>query len=255
MDPTSRAGGREEAPLTYAMSRSAALGDRAAGTGAVRQDLAYDLIKRLFDVLLCLCALPVLIPVMLVLAVVIPWEDPGPPFFVQQRVGRGGRMFPMVKFRTMKVGAEDLEAVLSPEELREYGRSYKLKDDPRLIGADRAGDRSRCFGAVLRRTSADELPQILWNVLIRNDMSIVGPRPILRRELEEHYTPEEQALLQSVKPGLTGYWQAYARNEVSYEDGARQAMELYYVRERSLLLDGKILFATVGRVLSRKGAS
>ena len=100
----------------------------------------------------------------------------------------------------------------------------------------------------------DELPQIYWNILIKGNMSVIGPRPILRDELERHYTKEEQEKLLSIKPGLTGYWQAYARNNATYETGQRQKMELYYVDNRCLWLDLKILFATVGAVLSKSGA-
>ena len=105
------------------------------------------------------------------------------------------------------------------------------------------------IGNILRRTSMDELPQILN--IIKNDMSIIGPRPVLNEETLL-YGKDRDTLL-SVKPGLTGYWQAYARNDVGYADGRRQAMELYYIENRSLKFDTKIFFATIGRVLSRKG--
>ena len=95
--------------------------------------------------------------------------------------------------------------------------------------------------------------QIPYNVLLKGNMSLVGPRPILESELDENYTPEQQELLLSVKPGLTGYWQAYARNDAMYEDGKRQQMELYYVQNRSLWLDVKIIFATVSAVLRKSG--
>ena len=100
----------------------------------------------------------------------------------------------------------------------------------------------------------DEHPQILFNILIRGDMSVVGPRPILPEELAENYTPEEQAILLSAKPGLTGYWQAYARNNAVYANRERQAMELYYVRNRSFRLDIKIILHTVVSVLRKDGA-
>lgn len=115
------------------------------------------------------------------------------------------------------------------------------------------GDGSKCFGARLRQLSIDELPQIIWNVCIKGDMSIVGPRPILREELDRYYTPEQQEFLLSVKPGLTGYWQSYARNNAMYEDGKRQEMELYYVEHASIWLDIKIIFATIGAVLRKNG--
>jgi lipopolysaccharide/colanic/teichoic acid biosynthesis glycosyltransferase len=144
--------------------------------------------------------------------------------------------------------------MLTPEQLEEYRREYKLEDDPRLIGYKKPGDGSKCFGAFIRRTSIDELPQILFNICLRGNMSVVGPRPILRDELTENYTPAEQRALLSVKPGLTGYWQAYARNNATYESGERQHMELYYVKNASFLMDLKIIFATVGSVLKGSGA-
>ena len=144
--------------------------------------------------------------------------------------------------------------MLTPEQLAEYKKEYKLKDDPRLIGYKKAGDGNKCFGAKLRRMSLDELPQIMMNILILGNMSVFGPRPIIKSELKENYTPEEQKLLLSVKPGLTGYWQAYARNNVGYVNGERQKMELYYIHNRSFLLDIKIIFKTIITVLKRNGA-
>ena len=158
------------------------------------------------------------------------------------------------KFRSMKNGADDLEAMLTPKQLEEYKREYKLDDDPRLIGYKKVGDSKKCFGGIIRRLSIDELPQILFNICILGNMSIVGPRPILESELSEHYTLFEQSVLLSVKPGLTGYWQAYARNDVGYEEHRRQNMELYYVNNQSVWLDVKILFKTISSVILRKGA-
>ena len=154
----------------------------------------------------------------------------------------------------MKKHADDLEKMLTPEQLEEYHTEYKLLDDPRLLGYRKAGDGSRCFGAVIRKTSIDELPQILFNILLRGNMSVVGPRPILPDELEENYSPEEQKLLLSVKPGLTGYWQAYARNDATYASGERQQMELYYIYNRSFMLDIKIILQTVVSVVRKAGA-
>ena len=124
----------------------------------------------------------------------------------------------------MKKGADNLEAMLAPEQLEEYKREYKLDDDPRLIGYKKPGDSKKCFGGIIRRLSIDELPQILFNICILGNMSVIGPRPILESELTDHYSLAEQKALLSVKPGLTGYWQAYARNDVGYEDHERQDM-------------------------------
>ena len=215
----------------------------------------YEVFKRLFDIVSSFCvSLILLIPVVIISAIIVA-KDGWSPFYQHKRVGRNGKLLPMYKFRSMKKGADNLEKMLTPEQLAEYKKEYKLKDDPRLIGYKNPGDGNKCFGAKIRRMSLDELPQIMMNILIRGDMSVVGPRPVIESELKENYTPEEQKLLLSVKPGLTGYWQAYARNNVGYENGERQKMELFYVHNRSFLLDMKILFKTVFAVLMRNGAN
>ena len=188
------------------------------------------------------------------ISVVIVIMDFGSPFYVSKRVGYGRKVIGVLKFRSMKSGADNLERYLTPAQIAEYKKEYKLTDDPRLIGYKKVGDGDKCFGAFLRRSSLDELPQIFWNILILGNMSFVGPRPILLEELEQNYTRDEQKTLLSVKPGLTGYWQAYARNEASYLTGERQRMELYYIRNRSLLFDLRIMFATIKSVLCGKGA-
>lgn len=219
-----------------------------------RERRGYQFAKRCFDFVAALLVSLVLLLPMLIIAIVVMVKDFGSPFYAQCRVGKGGNTIRVCKFRSMKKGADDLEQMLSPEQLEEYRQEYKLKDDPRLLGYKKEGDGQRCFGALIRRTSVDELPQILFNILVRGDMSVVGPRPILAAELEENYTTEEQALLLSVKPGLTGYWQAYARNNATYASRERQDMELYYVRNCSFGLDMKIILQTVVSVLRRDGA-
>lgn len=214
----------------------------------------YLAIKRCFDFVSSFLASLILLIPLAVLALIVMIKDFGSPFYVQKRVGQYGKELRVAKLRSMKIGADRLEDMLSPEQLEEYHREYKLGDDPRLIGYRKPGDSKKCFGGFIRKASLDELPQIVWNICIKGDMSVVGPRPILLDELEENYTPEEQLLLLSIKPGLTGYWQAYARNTASYETGERKKMELYYVRNRSLWLDIKILFATVGAVIRGRGA-
>lgn len=188
-----------------------------------------------------------------ILAVAIMLKDFGNPFYFQSRMGQNGQEFKLVKLRSMKTGADRLENILSEQQIQEYRKEYKLSDDPRLIGWKKPGDGRRCFGAKLRRSSLDELPQILFNICFTGKMSLVGPRPILREELEENYTPEEQRLLLSVKPGLTGYWQAYARNNASYETGKRQEMELFYAKNANIMWDIKILFQTFEAVIRKQG--
>jgi lipopolysaccharide/colanic/teichoic acid biosynthesis glycosyltransferase len=140
----------------------------------------------------------------------------------------------------MRLNADRLEDMLTPEELEEYHKNFKLEHDPRITRV----------GAFLRKTSLDELPQ-LFNI-IGGSLSLVGPRPVLQEETELY--GEDRELLLSCKPGLTGLWQSRGRSNVTYEDGRRQALELQYVASRSMLLDVKILFWTVGAVLRMDGA-
>lgn len=201
----------------------------------------YPRIKRALDVIISVTALLIIWPIMLIIALLVK-RDGGPAFFAQSRVGRNGHLFKLYKFRSMKVGADKLETILSPEELAAYRKEYKLQNDPRITK----------LGNFLRKSSLDELPQ-LWNI-IRGDMSLVGPRPLLPSELTGNYTPEERQLLMSVQPGLTGYWQAMSRNESSYVTGERQVQELYYIGRVTFMMDLKIIFKTVERVITGKGA-
>jgi lipopolysaccharide/colanic/teichoic acid biosynthesis glycosyltransferase len=178
--------------------------------------------------------------VLLIIALAILLEDGGPVLYRSQRVGLHGRSISVYKFRSMKNHADRLEEMLTPEELAEYRKNYKLDRDPRITK----------MGRFLRKTSLDELPQLLN--IVGGSLSLVGPRPVLQEETELY--GKDRDLLLSCKPGLTGLWQVQGRSNVSYEDGQRQAMELKYVRERSLWLDIKILFMTVGAVVRMDGA-
>ena len=156
------------------------------------------------------------------------------------RVGRYGKPVTVYKFRSMRLHADRLEDMLTPEELAEYHKNYKLTSDPRVTKV----------GALLRKTSLDELPQ-LFNILM-GQLSLVGPRPVLQEETELY--GDKRSLLLSCKPGLTGLWQSRGRSNVTYENGRRQEMELRYVRERSLWLEFKILLWTVKAVVRMDGA-
>ena len=206
----------------------------------LREHQLYWIGRRTQDVILSSLALVVLSPVMLATAIAIVVDDPSAgPVFSQERIGRNGKPFKFYKFRSMCPNAEaKLDDLLDQNEMD--GPVFKIKDDPRITRV----------GKFIRKTSIDELPQ-LWNIL-KGDMSFVGPRPIMEREFE-FYTPAETAAFQSVKPGLTGYWQAYARNDATYQSGERQAMEMYYVKNVSPWLDIRILFKTVGAVLRKSG--
>lgn len=200
----------------------------------------YELTKRLFDLVFSLLAAVVLSPVLLVISLAILVEDGGPVLYRAHRVGRYGAPIQVYKFRSMRKNADRLEDSLSPEELEEYRKNFKLRQDPRITRV----------GAFLRKTSLDELPQ-LFNI-IAGTLSLVGPRPVLQEETELY--GDKRDLLLSAKPGLTGLWQSRGRSNVTYEDGRRQALELQYVETRSFLLDLKILVWTVGAVIRMDGA-
>ncbi len=180
-------------------------------------------------------------PVLLLIAVAICLETPGAPIFAHQRIGRSGRPFPCLKFRTMvRNSAELLESLLceNPSAREEWQNDFKLRCDPRVTRV----------GAFLRRTSLDELPQLL-NVMI-GQMSLVGPRPIISEEIAKY--GEAIADYHLVRPGLTGLWQVSGRNDLSYEQ--RVELDSWYVRNWSPWFDLTILFRTIGVVLGRKGA-
>lgn len=202
----------------------------------------YNFVKRLADILCSGIALIVLSPLFLIVSIAIKLYDGGNVFYSQQRVGRNGSLIKVYKFRSMKMNADSLENMLTPEEYEQYKKEYKLDNDPRITKV----------GNVLRKTSLDELPQLFS--IFKGDMSIVGPRPILPDEMEENYSDYQASILKSVRPGLTGYWQAYARNNVGYGNFERQKMELTYCRKRSFGFDVKILFKTVQSVLVGNGA-
>ena len=207
-------------------------------TAVVQQRSAYLHIKRAQDVVLSLVGLVVLMPILLLIALIIVIESPDEsPIFIQTRVGKNGKEFRFFKFRTMYPDAEShLEQLLAKNEMN--GPVFKIKDDPRITKV----------GKILRRTSMDELPQ-LWNIL-KGDMSLVGPRPALPRETAQY--DEEARKRLEVIPGLTCYWQIQPkRNSLSFEEWL--ALDMKYIRERSYLVDWKILFGTISAVLHMEG--
>lgn len=196
--------------------------------------------KRTLDIVGSLGLLALFSPLIAVIIVILKREGGGV-LFRHHRVGRHGELFQCLKFRTMIPNADRvLSDVLSGDETlkEEWLRDYKLKDDPRVTR----------LGRFLRRTSLDELPQ-LWNVL-RGDMSLVGPRPVVREELIRY--GRMASVYTSTRPGLTGLWQTSGRNQIDYR--RRVAMDVYYVRNRSLLLDIWILLATTKVVVTGHGA-
>lgn len=202
---------------------------------------SYLFIKRLFDFLASLAALILLSLLMLILAILVYLDDPGKVFYGHLRIGKNGKPFKVWKFRSMYMNADKMIDLLTPEQAKQYYTEFKIDNDPRITK----------IGNFLRKTSLDELPQ-LFNVLC-NDMSLVGPRPLIESEIQTYYADMYDTLL-AVKPGVTGYWQAYARNNATYQSGERQKMEMYYVHNASLWLDIKILFKTIGSVLKKQGA-
>lgn len=198
----------------------------------------YDFFKRIFDIVAAAIMLIVLSPIMLIVFLLV-MTDGGPAIYVQNRVGKGGKEFKMYKFRTMVVGADSPEFLEKLQALNEMdGPAFKIKGDPRITK----------IGKILRKTSIDELPQLV-NILIGN-MTFVGPRPPLVSEVENYKPYQKNRLL--VKQGLTCYWQCSGRNNIRFKEWVR--LDLKYIMERSLWTDFKILLKTIPAVFSGKGA-
>lgn len=198
----------------------------------------YWVLRRAQDIVFSSIALVVLSPVMLLVALAVYIDDPkGSPIFSQIRCGRNGKPFKFYKFRSMCVDAEaKLDALLQQNEMD--GPAFKIKDDPRITRV----------GKFIRKTSLDELPQ-LFNIL-KGDMSIVGPRPPLPREVEQYDAYQRQRLY--VTPGLTCYWQIQPhRNDLTFDEWME--LDIKYMKERSFLVDWKIIFQTVRVVLFGQG--
>ena len=198
----------------------------------------YEFFKRFFDIFLCVFALIVLSPVLLVIAILIKCEDGGPVFFKQTRLTKGCKEFGMYKFRSMCVDAEaKLEALMDQNEME--GPAFKIENDPRITK----------IGKFIRKTSIDELPQLLN--IIKGDMSIIGPRPPLPREVAEYTEYQKHRL--DVKTGLSCYHECCGRSKVhDFDQWVEQ--DLQYIRERSLWVDFKIVLMTIKVVLTGDGA-
>lgn len=216
--------------------------ERRAGKGAgtateAAHDFAYRLVKRATDILGALVGLLILFLAFPFLILLIKHDSPGPIFFVQTRVGQYGQRFKFIKFRTMRVGAHLKQWEL--DNLNESGGlTFKMAHDPRITR----------LGSFLRRTSLDEMPQF-WNVL-RGDMSLVGPRPPLLREVT-HYN-EMQKVRMTVPQGMTGLWQVRGRSKLQFEDMVD--LDIWYALNPSIRLDFKILLATFPTVFFGRGA-
>lgn len=198
----------------------------------------YIKIKRVIDVILASVALILLSPLFAIIAIAIKIDSKGPVFFAHKRIGKNGKIIKLYKFRSMVINAEELIKSFTPEQMREYKENYKLTNDPRITKV----------GKFLRKTSLDELPQLIN--IINGDLSIIGPRPVVADELEKYGVNKDKFL--SVTPGLTGYWAANGRSNTTYEQ--RMEMELYYIENLSLKMDIKVFFKTILSVLKKEGA-
>lgn len=204
----------------------------------LRNNRRFWKVRRFQDVFFSCLALVVLFPLMLLIALLIVIDSPGAgPIFTQTRVGRDGKLFRFYKFRTMCPNAEaQLDSLMKYNEMQ--APVFKIKNDPRITR----------LGRLLRKSSLDELPQLV-NIL-RGDMSIVGPRPALPREVEQYDDYERQRLY--VTPGLSCYWQIQPRrNEMTFDEWLE--LDLKYIQERSFRVDWKIIFRTIGAVMDMRG--
>lgn len=205
----------------------------------LKKSFIYNFLKRTMDILGSIIGLIILSPVFLITTILILKEDRyGAVVFGHKRVGLNGNLFSCLKFRTMVHNAEDMLKNLNPEQKKEYEETFKLKNDPRITK----------IGKFLRKTSLDELPQLV-NIL-RGEMSIVGPRPIVTKELEKYGKYAEY--YKSIKPGLTGLWQVSGRSDTSYEE--RVSLDMEYIVRRNTFLDIYIIFMTVIKIFKREGA-
>lgn len=203
--------------------------------------MMYDFVKRLFDIVISLVGIVFLIPISVIIKILfILNKDYKSIFYFHERIGKNGRKFKLIKFRTMVYNSNELlcELLKDPSIRFEYECSYKIKNDPRITK----------IGRFLRKFSLDELPQFI-NVLF-GDMSIVGPRPVIERELIKY--KKHKDIFLSVRPGLTGNWVINGRSNITYEQ--RIDYEIEYINNRNFIFDIKILFYTVICVLKGDGA-
>jgi lipopolysaccharide/colanic/teichoic acid biosynthesis glycosyltransferase len=202
-----------------------------------RQTVSLRVTKRIVDIIVAVLALVAFLPLFLIVALLVKVTSKGPVLFRQQRLGKNGKPFDCLKFRTMVVDAEQI-LHQDPALLREFENNFKLQHDPRIT----------CIGHFLRRSSLDELPQFV-NVL-RGEMSLIGPRPIVPKELTKYHVYGGKLL--SVKPGLSGMWQANGRSETTYAE--RIVMDMEYIDQCSFALDMKLLLLTLVSLFRRRGA-
>lgn len=205
----------------------------------VKNSFIYLFLKRTIDIVGSFLGILILSPVFIIVAIAIKVEDPkGKVIFGHKRVGKNGKLFPCLKFRSMFANAEEMKKNFTPAQKKEYAETFKLKDDPRVTKV----------GSLIRKTSLDELPQ-LFNILI-GQMTLVGPRPIVTEELD--FYGEYENLYKAVQPGLTGLWQVKGRSDTTYEE--RVELDLEYVATRNIVKDVHIIIMTAIKVIKKDGA-
>nr|PZM89150.1 MAG: exopolysaccharide biosynthesis protein [[Clostridium] cellulosi] len=198
----------------------------------------YNVLKRFFDILLSVIGLIILSPVFLIISIIIKLTSPGPVLYKHKRVGYMGEEIEIYKFRSMVVDSDNFEKYFTKEQMKHFKENFKLENDPRITK----------IGKFLRKSSLDELPQLIN--IIKGQMSIVGPRPIVKDEVKKYGIYADTYF--SVNPGLTGLWQVCGRSNTTYEE--RVQLDVKYVQNRSLLNDLKIILKTFGAVVTSKGA-
>lgn len=206
-----------------------------------RRSLVYRSTKRGLDIIFAILGVAIMLPVAIIVKIIsICYGDYNSIIYKHTRIGKNGQKFQMYKFRTMVPNSKEiLDELLKDEKYRkEWEKNQKFENDPRITK----------IGSILRKTSIDELPQFL-NIL-KNDMSLIGPRPLVPGELEAHNGNPN--IYQKVKPGITSWWASHGRSAISYED--RLNLEYYYIQNRSFILDMKCIFATIKAVLMKTGA-
>lgn len=200
----------------------------------------FAFFKRIFDIISSFCGIIILSPIFIIICLLILIVDKQCPFYAHKRIGKNGKPFKMLKFQSMNSrDKRPIEEILTPEQLEELRTEYKVTNDPRVTK----------LGRFLRKTSIDELPQ-LFNIFC-GQISVVGYRAIVERELNEKYTEEERKLLLKTKPGLTGFWTSHGRSDVPYDE--RVKLELYYCYKRGVWLDTRIIWHTALHVVCRQG--
>lgn len=205
---------------------------------SIEKKQTYIKVKRILDCILATIALIILSPIYLIIAIAVKIDSKGPVFFKHTRIGKNGKIIKIYKYRTMVTNAEELIKQFTPEQMKEYKENFKLENDPRITKV----------GKFLRKTSLDELPQLLN--IIQGDLALIGPRPVVKKELEKY--GENIGKFLSVTPGLTGNWAASGRSNTTYEE--RMEMELWYVDHISFITDVKIFFKTIIAVIKKEGA-